>query len=340
MNRDPIQRDHNLREKGGGGGTMRVLIANVLAETGISDLRADGFDVIYRPEITQESLADAVTQASAEVLVVRGAVVNRKVLESGSLRLVVVAGVGYYNYVDLHVALARGVYVANCPGMNAAAVAELAFGLMLALDRRIPENVADLRRQRWNRGAYIRARGLYGRTLGLVGLGHIGREMIPRAHAFGMPVVAWSRSLTAQRAGELGVIMMPSPLELAAASDVVSVHVALTEQTRRLINRAFFEAMRPGVLLINTARAEVLDQEALIWAAREKGVRAGLDVFEGEPVGETGTFDGDLFQNEGIIGTHHIGGGTEQAWQAVAAEVLRVIRTYRDTGIPANRVGS
>ena len=120
-------------------------------------------------------------------------------LEAGRLSLVVRAGAGY-NTIDVKTASSRGIYVTNCPGKNSIAVAELAFGLMLSLDRRIPDNVADLRQGRWNKKEYSKARGIFGRTLGLIGLGRIGREMISRAKAFGMPVAAWSRSLTAERA--------------------------------------------------------------------------------------------------------------------------------------------
>src|SRR5262249_7292170 len=151
---------------------------------------------------------------------------------------------------------------------------ELAFGLMLALDRHLPENVADLRQGRWNKQVYSKARGLFGRTLGLIGAGRIAQEMIPRAQAFGMPVVAWSRSLTPERAAQLGVRWAGSPPEVAAQSDVVSVHVALTGETRNLLGEAFFAALRPGASFINTARAEVVDEAALERAVRQRGLRA------------------------------------------------------------------
>src|SRR6185369_7888509 len=157
---------------------------------------------------------------------VRSTKVTAPMLESGRLSLIVRAGAGY-NTIDVKVASARGIYVSNCPGKNSIAVAELAFALIAALDRRIADNVIQLREGKWNKKEFSKARGLYGRTLGLVGLGKIGQEMIPRAKAFGMPVVAWSRSLTPQKAEALGVARMDSPLDVARAADVVSVHVAL-----------------------------------------------------------------------------------------------------------------
>src|SRR5262249_38559098 len=159
------------------------------------------------------------------------------------------------------------------------------------LDRRITDNAVDLRQSCWNKKEYSKAKGLFGRTLGLVGVGRIGQEMIPRAKAFGMPVVAWSRSLTEARAKELGITPKLSPLEVALSADIVSVHVALKDETRNLIDDQLFQAMKPGSYFINTSRAEVVDQIALERAVRERGVRAGLDVFAGEPSGGTGTVE-------------------------------------------------
>jgi len=214
----------------------------------------------------------------------------------------------------------------------------LAFGLMLSLDRRIPDNVSDLRQGRWNKKEYSKARGIFGRTLGLIGVGRIGQEMIIRARAFGMPVVAWSRSLTPERAEKLGIEMKQSPLEVASASDVVSVHVALNNDTKNLIDEKFFSAMKPGSYFINTSRADVVDQSALVRAVKERGLRAGLDVFAGEPTAGVGTLEDDVFKVEGVIGTHHIGASTDQAQQAIAEETVRIIREYKDHGRAPNVV--
>jgi len=250
---------------------------------------------------------------------------------------VIRAGAGY-NTIDVEAASERGISVANCPGKNSIAVAELAFGLMLALDRRIPDNASDLQRGVWNKKEYSKARGLFGRTLGLIGTGGIGREMIPRARAFGMPVVAWSRSLRPEQAEELEIEWRSSPAEVARDSDIVSVHVALKPETRGLVNAEFFAAMRPGAFFINTSRAEVADQAALEKAVREKGIRAGLDVFAVEPTGGAGTVDDPIFKVPGVIGTHHIGASTDQAQEAIAAETVRIAREYKDSGRAPNVV--
>jgi D-3-phosphoglycerate dehydrogenase len=316
---------------------MKILIADKFPESGQAELSREGFEIIYDPDLKEGPLVEALSTTGADVLVIRGTKVTAQMLESGRLSLVVRAGAGY-NTIDVKTASARGIYVANCPGKNSIAVAELAFGLILALDRRLPANATDLKEGRWNKKEYSKARGLFGRTLGLIGLGRIGQEMILRARAFGMPVVAWSRSLSPERAEELGVEMKQSPAEVAAASDILSVHVALKDDTRNLIDQKVLEAMRHGSFFINTSRAEVVDQAALERAVRERGIRAGLDVFAGEPSGATGTVEDEIFKLDNVIGTHHIGASTDQAQQAIADETVRIIHEYKKTGRPPNVV--
>jgi len=316
---------------------MNVLIADKLEDSGRAALATAGCVLDYRPGLKDQALVDAVRDSDAEVLIVRSTKVTRAMLQAGRLALVVRAGAGY-NTIDVAAASERGIYVANCPGKNSIAVAELAFGLILALDRRIADNVDDLRRGVWNKAEYAKARGLHGRTLGLVGVGQIGKEMIPRARAFGMPVVAWSRRLTRERAAELGVEWRDSPLAVAASCDVLSVHVAADLQTRNLIGEDVFRALKPGACFINTARAEVVDHAALARAVTERGLRVGLDVFAGEPSGGTGEVTEALFKLPGVIGTHHIGASTEQAQEAIAAEAARLVLEYKATGRAPNVV--
>jgi len=232
----------------------------------------------------------------------------------------------------------RGIYVSNCPGKNSIAVAELAFALISSLDRRIADNVASLRAGQWNKSEYSKARGLYGRTLGLIGVGQIGSEMIPRARGFGMPVIAWSRSLTPEKAEALGVEYKADPISVAQEADIVSVHLALNKDTRGFLGEAFFAALKKGAIFINTSRGEVIDQEALKKAIKEKGIRAGLDVFASEPAGGTGEFTDDIAKEPGVYGTHHIGASTDQAQDAIAAETVRIVRTFAETGKVPNVV--
>ncbi len=314
---------------------MRVLIADKFEQSGLNGLQAAGCVVFYQPGTKDDALVKAAADLQPDVLIVRSTTVTEAVLAAAPLKVVVRAGAGY-NTIDVAAASRRGIYVSNCPGKNSVAVAELAFGLILALDRRIPDNVIALRQGQWNKTGFSKARGLFGRTLGLIGVGRIGREMIPRAHAFGMHVVAWSRSLTEELAKELGVERKNSAIEVAAASDVTSGNIALNQQTKGLLGSEFFAAMRENAYFVNTSRAEVVDQDALARAIREKGIRAALDVYANEPVGGTGAFSDPIAQE--IYGTHHIGASTDQAQEAIAAETVRIVRTFKETGKVPNVV--
>ncbi|MBI4230362.1 MAG: hydroxyacid dehydrogenase [Planctomycetes bacterium] len=317
---------------------MRVFVADKFEDAGIEGLKSLGCEVAYEAALKGDALAKAVRDSAPEVLIVRSTQAPRGLLEaSPSLELVVRAGAGV-NTIDVAAASALGVYVANCPGKNSIAVAELAFGLLLSLDRRIPENVSSLKEKKWNKKEFSKARGLHGRTLGVIGLGQIGQEMALRARAFGMKVVGWSRSLTPEKAAELGITRAASPEDVARVSDAVSVHVAAAQSTKGLCGKRFFTAMKEGTIFLNTARADVVDEAALIEAVRTKGVRAGLDVFTGEPAEGTGTCDVELSRTPGVYVTHHIGASTDQAQMAIAQETVRIVRVYRETGEVPNCV--
>jgi D-3-phosphoglycerate dehydrogenase / 2-oxoglutarate reductase len=320
---------------------MKVLVADKFEQSGIDGLKAAGCEVVYQPDLQDDALTRALKDTSAGVLVVRSTAVTGAMLESGSLSLVVRAGAGY-NTIDVATASKRGIYVSNCPGKNAIAVAELAFALLLSLDRRVPDNVADLRAGTWNKKEYSKARGLYGRTLGLLGYGNVGQEMARRAHAFGMPIVVWSRRFASgkDRIGDQPVPMQlaQSPAEVAERSDVLSVHLALNTDTKGLVNASVLERLKPGSYFVNTARGEVVDHVALEHLVRDRGIRVGLDVFANEPPGATGAFSDPLVALPNVYGTHHIGASTDQAQEAIAAETVRIIACYRDTGKVPNVV--
>jgi D-3-phosphoglycerate dehydrogenase / 2-oxoglutarate reductase len=320
---------------------MKVLIADKFEQSGIDGLKAAGCEVLYQPDLKDESLTAAIRETAADVLVVRSTAVTAPMLESGALSLVVRAGAGY-NTVDVATASTRGIYVSNCPGKNAIAVAELAFALLLALDRRVPDNVAELRAGKWNKKEFSKARGLFGRTIGLLGYGNIGQEMAKRAHAFGMPIVVWSRrfATSKERVEDQPVPMQlaGSPQDVAARCEVLSVHLALSPDTKGLVNGAVFERLKPGSYFINTARGEVVDHAALERAIRERDLRVGLDVFAAEPATATGEFADSIASLKNVYGTHHIGASTDQAQEAIAAETVRIVATYKSSGKVPNVV--
>ena len=316
---------------------MRVLIADKFEQSGRDGLQSLGCEISFQPDLKDDALVAAIKNEAPDVLVVRGTKVTEPMFDAGPVKLVVRAGAGF-NTIDVAAASKRGIYVSNCPGKNSIAVAELAFALILALDRRIADNVIALRQGEWNKKEFSKARGLFGRTLGLIGVGKIGQEMIPRARAFGMPVVAWSRSLTTERVALLGVELKESPKAVASASDVVSVHLALNPETKHMISTEFFNSMREGAYFINTARGEVVDQQALAAAIRTRGIRAGLDVYAKEPTSSAGEFQDEIVKEDGLYGTHHIGASTDQAQEAIAAETVRIVREFKETGKVPNVV--
>lgn len=326
---------------------MKVLVADKFEKSGLEGLRALGCEVAVEAEAGAAGLPEALAKHRPEVLIVRSTKVQSAALErAAGLRLIVRAGSGVDN-IDVGAASARGVRVCNCPGTNAVAVAELAIGLLLCCDRRIPDQTALLRNGRWSKKEFGKtgaggARGLKGMTLGVVGVGAIGQEVIKRAVAFGMHVVAWSRSITPQHAAALGCEFggtdTPALLALASRADAISVHLPLTDTTRKLFNKTFFDAMRPGAYFINTSRGGVVDEAALREAIQSKGIRAGLDVWENQPAEPESAFDSPTAKMPGVCGTCHCGASTDQAQQAVAAETVRIVRVFKETGRVENCV--
>ncbi len=328
---------------------MKVLVADPFEPTGLAGLAAAGCDVVFDASLEDVALAAALAESRADVLIVRSTKVTAAMMDGGSLALIVRAGAGY-NTIDVAAASARGIYVSNCPGKNSIAVAELAFGLILALDRRIPDNVAELRAGHWNKKEFSKARGLHGRTLGLLGFGHIAQELARRAQAFGMDLVIWSRRFAGAADADVAgygldqtsrgsrVTIVATPGEVAERADILSVHLALGPETRGLVDAALLARLRPGALFINTSRAEVVDHDALAAVIRDRGIRVGLDVYPDEPTTSTADFRLPLFASPGVYGTHHIGASTEQAQEAIAAETVRIVRAFKETGRVPNVV--
>jgi len=315
---------------------IKVLIADKVSAKMVADLKALGCDVTLSPDLSADALPSAI--AGMEILIVRSKQVTAAAIEAAtSLSLIIRAGAGV-NTIDIKKASEKGIYVANCPGKNTDAVAELAIGLLIAADRRIPEALIDLRAGKWRKKEYGKARGLKGRTLGIVGMGSIGCAVARRAQGMEMNVIAWSRSLTPAKAKALDIGYCASLEELAENADAVSVHLALSKDTRGLINGAFFERLKKGTLFVNTARSEVVDGPALKAALSGGKIRAALDVFENEPTsGEAEFADTEL---AGLLSAAapHIGASTDQAEEAIAEETVRVAKTFLGTGKPVNAV--
>jgi D-3-phosphoglycerate dehydrogenase len=321
---------------------VRVLVADKFEKTGIEGLAKCGCGVANEPEAGAKDLAGAIARHDPEVLIVRSSKVTAPTIASAkSLKLIVRAGSGVDN-IDVPAASAKGIAVCNCLGMNAVAVAELTFGLLLCCDRRIPDQCASLKAGQWNKKEFGKARGLKGLTLGVAGVGAIGQELVVRAKAFGMHVVAWSRGITLQHAAALGVEFLgtdtPALIGMARRADVVSVHLPLMDSTRRIFNKSFFDEMKPGAYFLNTSRGGVVDEAALREAIASKGLRVGLDVYDGQPSEAACAWNCDLAKLPGVYTTHHCGASTDQAQQAVAEEAVRVVCLWKSEGRLVNCV--
>ncbi|MCP4833365.1 MAG: hydroxyacid dehydrogenase [Phycisphaera sp.] len=309
-----------------------ILIADKFDASGVEALEAKGHRVVCDPGLSPDTLPAAIATHDPHVLIVRSTRVRADSIEKGrKLALIVRAGAGTDN-IDVPAASSRGIPVANCPGKNSLAVAELAWGLILACDRRIPDQVADLRNGTWNKKEYGKAPGLAGKTLGIVGLGRIGEAIADRGNAFGMRVFAWSRNISEARAEAAGCHACENLKNLARMSDVICVTVAANAETERLIGPDFLEAMKPGATLVNTSRGSVIDEAALIQVIKSKGIRAGLDVYDDEPGSATGEFHPEIATLPGVYGTHHVGASTDQAQAAIAAETVRIVREHLERG--------
>ncbi|NBC30951.1 MAG: hydroxyacid dehydrogenase [Spirochaetes bacterium] len=314
---------------------MNVLVADKLSATAVQELEDMGATVTFRPDLKADDLPASL--AGVEVLVVRSTKVTRQAIQAGeALSLIIRAGAGV-NTIDLDAASERGIYVSNCPGKNTAAVAELAIGLMIGADRRIADATQDLREGKWRKKEYGKARGLKGRSLGILGFGAIGRAVAERARGLDMDVVAWSRSLTPEIAELAGIGYAATPKEIAAQSDVVSVHMAMKPETKHMLDREFFDAMKAGAIFVNTSRGEIVDTDALSWAVQERAILAAVDVFENEPSSGEDVFDQTDLAKQ-ITATPHIGASTDQAAEAIAAEVVAIVREFNQTGRPRNEV--
>ena len=315
---------------------MKILIADKFSEDHVDQLKKLGCDVTYNASVKAEELPKLI--APYKVLVVRSKQVTTDTIQAGDqLAVILRAGAGV-NTIDVKTASARGVYVTNCPGKNSIAVAELAFALLLSIDRRIPDNVAALRAHKWNKKEFSKADGVFGKTLGVIGIGQIGREVIKRAQAFGLHVIAWSRSFNLQKARELDVEYSHDLDSVFRRADIISLHVALKADTKKLVNADRLAMMKPNAILINTARGEVVDQVALQAALKGKKIRAGVDVFDPEPADATADFADPILDLPNFYGTHHIGASTEQAQEAIAEEAIRIIKTFVKTGVVLNCV--
>ncbi len=319
---------------------MNVLIADKCPDWFVEKLKAAGCDVMWEPTLEADALTEAIVAHKPVAMVVRSTKVQKPQLDAATeLKLIIRAGAGF-NTIDYVYGKDKGVAVCNCPGMNASAVAELAIGHLINMDRQIADEAADLRAGTWAKKTYAKAAGLRGKTLGVLGMGNIGQLTARIAQAMFMDIITWDPFLTQEKADELGVTKTEDILEVARQADAVSIHLALVPPTKDLIGAEFIAAMKPGAFLINTSRAGIVVKDALVAGIQEKGLRAGLDVFWDEPAANDKDFGDDVVNLPGVYGTHHVGASTAQAQNAVSEEAWRVMEQFMATGEFLNHVNT
>ncbi|HYV28351.1 MAG TPA: phosphoglycerate dehydrogenase [Candidatus Eisenbacteria bacterium] len=313
---------------------MNVLICDPISPKGIAlfQQRPEFTVTVLKQRLSEAELLPLVAETAA--MVVRSETkITRKVIEAApKLRVVGRAGVGVDN-VDVEAATQRGIVVMNTPSGNTISTAELTFSMLMALARKIPQANASMKAGEWNRKSFQGVE-LYGKTLGILGMGRIGSEVARRAIAFGMRVLAYDPFLALSRAKALQVELVELD-ELYRQSDFITVHMPMTEETAGMINAAAFDKMKPGVRVLNCARGGIIN-EADLFAAIKNGKAAGaaLDVYEVEPAPK----DFPLRDLPQVIMTPHLGASTEEAQENVGIEVAEAITDYLLNGAVRNAV--
>ncbi|MEN2984615.1 MAG: phosphoglycerate dehydrogenase [Dictyoglomaceae bacterium] len=300
----------------------KILISDPIAEQGIEKLK-EYFHVDYKPGITKDELLKIIKDYSG--LVVRSETkVTKDIIEEGkNLKVIGRAGVGVDN-IDVEYATRKGILVINAPEGNTISAAEHTFALILSLSRKIPQAFYSLKSGKWDRKSFI-GYELYGKTLGLVGLGRIGSEVAKRARAFKMKVVAYDPYISMERAKELEVELLNNLDELLRISDYVSLHLPLNSETENLIGERELSLMKPSAYLINCARGKLVDEKALYNALRERKIAGcALDVFSKEPIEP----DNPLLTLDNVVLTPHLGASTQEAQEKVALIVAEEIIRY------------
>jgi D-3-phosphoglycerate dehydrogenase len=306
---------------------LRVLVADSISDQGVELLRrTPGFEVDVKTGMSPEEAARTVGDYHA--LIVRSAtrVTQQVLVRPGHLQVIGRAGTGVDN-IDLDAATRAGIVVMNTPGGNSVAAAELTMALLLAMCRNVPQANAEMRQGKWERKAWMGVE-LAGKTLGIVGLGRIGREVAARAQRFRMTVIGYDPYVSSDVAEGHGIQFQPLT-ELISQADVVSLHLPLTEETRHLINRDVIQQMKTGARIINCARGGLVDEDALL-----EGIQSGhlggaaLDVFESEPPKNRA-----LVEDPRVVSTPHLGASTREAQERVGTEIAEKVRDYLQKGV-------
>ncbi len=318
---------------------MNLLFADKFPTEQLEQLANAGHAIRFEPDLQAENLPVAI--AGVDALIVRSTRVEHATIAAADeLQIIIRAGAGT-NTIDKKAATDHSIPVCNVPGKNAVAVAELTMGLLLAIDRNIPDNVLELRKGQWNKKQFSSARGLMGRSIGIIGAGAIGLAVAERAHAFGMKILMIEKpgrsDTLKKKMAELDVRLVCGLEALVSESDIVTIHVPAADSTRNLVDARFLSWMQDDAVLLNTSRGDVVDESALLETLNSRSIRVGLDVYDGEPAAAQSEFHSDIAKHPQVYGTHHIGASTEQAQDAVAKGVIEILEAFQNGEI-LNRV--
>jgi D-3-phosphoglycerate dehydrogenase len=306
----------------------RVFVSDKLETPGLDLLRQAGLEIDNRPGLSGAALQEAL-QGAHGVIVRSGTRLTAELLDNpGNLRAIVRAGVGVDN-IDVAAATRRGIVVMNTPGGNTVSTAEHTITMLMALARHIPTADASVKQGKWERGKFVGTQ-LAGKTLAVVGLGRVGREVARRAAGLDMKVVGYDPFLSPERASQLGIESVPALEDLLPRCDFLTVHTPLTDETRDLIGEAELARMKRGVRILNCARGGIINENALAEALRSGQVAgAALDVFLEEPP----PADHPLAKLPNVVATPHLGASTVEAQTSVALEAAQLLIDFLTRGV-------
>ena len=305
------------------------MVADLFSPEGIEEMKKMGHEVIYEPKVVGPAFVKLMEETKPILLVVRSKKVTKEVIDADpKLEMVIRAGAGV-DTIDVDYCSKKGIYVANCPGKNSVAVAELTMGLMVAIDRRLAENDKLLKEGKWEKGMFAECCGLKGRTVGLLGIGFIGKEVCKRCLAFDMKVIAWDIFISKEDMAAMGATKVDTPQDIAKNADIISIHLPAVKDTIKMVNKEFLKLFKPETVLLNAARANlVVDEDILERLDTVKGFWYGADVFPNEPAEKKAAYDNKLAKHPKVVGTHHIGASTKEAETAIGIEAVRMVREY------------
>ena len=309
---------------------MKVLIADKFPIKYIDKIVKLKYQIIFNENITTKELINKIK--GFNILIIRNKKITNNIIEnSNCLKLIIRAGSGYDN-IDILSANKKYISVCNVPGKNAIAVAELTIGLMLSIDRKIPDNVNDIKNFKWNKNKYSNSIGIFGRKLGIIGFGEIGQLVAKRAFSFGMKILVYDTNLNKTKhniINKYNIIIKNDIYKLVKNSNIITLHIPSNKNTINIINKKILNFIKKDSIIINTSRSDIINEKDLICAMDNKNIKLGTDVYKDEPEYKSGYFKTHIGIHPNVYGTHHIGASTRQAQNSIASGVIKILKYFK-----------